>query len=80
MGVSDEGPGIPVELREKAFERFSQLSQGDTREYEGLGVGLALARAVMEKLGGTIRILDAPRGCRVGLYLPGPVTGELTYG
>ena len=80
VGVSDEGPGIPVELREKAFERFSQLSQGDTREYEGLGVGLALARAVMEKLGGTIRILDAPRGCRVGLYLPGPVTGELTYG
>jgi signal transduction histidine kinase len=80
LGVSDEGPGIPADLREKVFERFFQLSQGNTREYEGLGVGLALAKAVMEKLGGSLFILDAPKGCRVGLYLPGHASGEPVYG
>ena len=80
LGVSDTGPGIPAALRDKVFERFSQLSQGDSREYEGLGVGLPLARAVMQHLGGTLRILDAPAGCRIGLYLPAGASGELAYG
>jgi two-component system, sensor histidine kinase and response regulator len=80
LGVSDEGPGIPADLRGKVFERFSQLSQGNTREYEGLGVGLPLAKAVMEQLGGSLRILDATAGCRVGLFLPAPSAGELSYG
>ena len=80
LGVSDSGPGIPQELREKVFERFYQGSQGNTREYEGLGVGLAIGKAVMEKLGGSLRILDAPSGCRVGLYLPAVSSGEPAYG
>jgi two-component system, sensor histidine kinase and response regulator len=80
LGVSDEGPGIPADLREKVFERYYQGSQGNTREFEGLGVGLAIGRAVMEKLGGSLRILDAPGGCRVGLYLPAPAAGEPAYG
>jgi signal transduction histidine kinase len=80
LGVSDQGPGIPVELREKVFERYYQGSQGNTRAYEGLGVGLALGRAVMDKLGGSLRILDAPIGCRVGLYLPACAPGEPAYG
>ena len=51
-----------------------------TREYEGLGVGLAIAKAVMEELGGSIRIVDAPKGCRVGLYLPGRTSKDPAYG
>ena len=35
--IQDEGKGIPVELREKVFERFYQISQGDGREFQGLG-------------------------------------------
>jgi two-component system phosphate regulon sensor histidine kinase PhoR len=80
LGVSDQGPGIPAELRQKVFERYFQRSQGNTREYEGLGVGLAIAKAVMDKLGGTLRILDAPAGCRIGLYLPAIAPGEPAYG
>jgi len=80
VGVSDQGPGIPVELRQKVFERYFQRSQGNTREYEGLGVGLAIAKAVMDKLGGTLRILDVPTGCRLGLYLPAMAPGEPAYG
>ena len=81
LGVNDQGPGIPADLREKVFERYFQGSQGNTREFEGLGVGLAIAKAVMDRLGGSLRILDAPGGgCRVGLYLPAPVPGEPGYG
>ena len=81
LGVNDQGPGIPADLREKVFERYFQGSQGNTREFEGLGVGLAIAKAVMDRLGGSLRILDAPGGgCRVSLYLPAPVPGEPVYG
>jgi two-component system, sensor histidine kinase and response regulator len=78
--VKDEGPGIPPDLREKVFERFFQVSQGDTREYEGLGVGLTIARAVGENMGGHVRILDTARGCCVELYLPGHTPGEPSHG
>jgi len=78
--VSDEGPGIPADLREKVFERFFQGSQGDTREHEGLGVGLTLARAILEKIGGSIKILDTASGCSVELHIPGIKPGEAVYG
>ena len=80
LRVCDEGPGIAPELAEKVFERFFQLSQGNTREYEGLGVGLTIAKAVMEKIGGSIRILDAPKGCCVELFVPGQSSEDLAYG
>ena len=60
--VQDDGPGISPELREKVFERFYQASQGDSREYEGLGVGLTIARAVFQSLKGNVEILDSPTG------------------
>ena len=40
--IQDEGIGIPVALREKVFERFYQVSKGDQREFQGLGVGLTV--------------------------------------
>ncbi|HKI55076.1 MAG TPA: response regulator, partial [Anaerolineales bacterium] len=49
--VQDDGPGIPRALREKIFERYYQIDQGDSRNYEGLGVGLSIARAIFENLG-----------------------------
>lgn len=80
LRVSDQGPGIPVELRETVFERFYQGSQGDTREHEGLGVGLTLARAILEKIGGSVKILERPQGCCVELYFPGCRPGDIVYG
>jgi DNA-binding response OmpR family regulator len=68
--VLDEGSGIPMELREKVFERFYQGSQGDDRSYEGLGVGLTIARAVFENLGGDVRIIETEKGCCVQASLP----------
>jgi len=78
--VQDEGPGIPPELREKVFERFYQISQGDSRTHEGLGVGLTIARAVFENMGGTVSILDCPAGCRAQAVLPDRRPEDIVYG
>jgi two-component system sensor histidine kinase TctE len=77
--VQDEGPGIPPELREKVFERFYQISQGDCRAHEGLGLGLTIARAVFESLGGSVSILDSPGGCRVQAVLPDRRPEDILY-
>ncbi len=70
VDVLDQGPGIPAELREKVFERFYQISQGDSRSFEGLGVGLTLARSVAEANGGYVRLMDSLEGCHVQLAIP----------
>lgn len=60
LKVSDRGPGVPEEFREKIFEAFAQGDSGTTRPHEGLGIGLYLARKVMSAHGGRIEVL--PRG------------------
>ena len=70
LTITDHGPGIPKELQEKVFERYFQVSQGLTREYGGLGVGLTIARIVARSLGGDVTILPAPRGSRVQMVIP----------
>jgi len=78
--VQDDGLGIPVDLREKVFERFYQVSQGDVREFQGLGVGLTVARAVFSGLGGEVKILDSTQGCCVLATLPDLRSEDLSYG
>jgi len=78
--VQDEGPGIPSGLREKVFERFYQVSQGDNREYEGLGLGLTIARAVFQSLNGDIQILNSPAGCHVHAFIPDHQPDDIVYG
>jgi len=71
VDVRDEGIGIPADQREKVFERFYQISRGDTREYDGLGVGLTIARAIAESMGGGIELPEADPGCQVRMTIPG---------
>lgn len=78
--VQDEGPGVPTELREKVFERFYQISQGDSREYEGLGIGLTIARAVFRSLNGDVQILDSPKGLHVHAFIPDHRPEDILYG
>ncbi len=77
--VHDEGMGIPPVLREKVFERFFQASQGDNRAFQGLGVGLTIARAVFSSLGGDVQILDSEKGCRVQATLPELRAEDISY-
>jgi signal transduction histidine kinase len=70
--VEDDGPGIPVEDRERVFERFTRLDPARVRTgHGGAGLGLALARAVIEHHHGTIRIGDPTAGgARLEVTLP----------
>jgi two-component system sensor histidine kinase/response regulator len=78
--IQDEGIGIPVDLRETVFERFFQVSQGDDRGFQGLGVGLTIARTVFSSLGGDVKILESERGCYVLATLPDLRPEDLSYG
>ena len=54
VSVSDSGPGVPDEFREKIFDRFSQADASDTRQKSGTGLGLNITKAIVEKHGGAI--------------------------
>ena len=60
--VADCGPGVADEMKEHIFERFVQCAEILTKKPRGAGLGLAIARDVIEMHGGTIRCEDNPRG------------------
>lgn len=67
--VDDEGPGIPPEHLERVFERFFSFRPGNAGNHDGLG--LAIARAIVEGYGGTITAANRdPRGARIEVRLP----------
>lgn len=70
--VSDEGPGIPPEAREKIFEKFERLDPDDARAVYGHGLGLYMSRSLLRTLGGDIEAGDAPApgGARLTFWLP----------
>ena len=60
IAVEDEGEGIVPEMREKVFEKFVRAREEDIHTTaSGLGLGLAIARGIVESQGGRIRIEDA---------------------
>ncbi len=70
LEVSDQGPGIPGDQKERIFERYYQVSQGDNRKYSGIGVGLFISRAIARALGGNVEVIDSASGCKMRLILP----------
>lgn len=78
LAVVDAGPGIPAAERERVFERFQRVAGDGT---PGSGLGLSIAKAIVERHRGTIRLEDAnPASARPGLAvriaLPAAVTVE----
>lgn len=75
LSVEDEGPGIPTELHERVFDKFFRaMRDGDsgTHRPPGSGMGLAIAKGIVEAHGGSIRIEDSPgkHGSRFVMTLP----------
>jgi two-component system OmpR family sensor kinase len=68
LDVEDAGPGIPVDVRERIFDRFVRAA-GDTGG--GSGLGLAIVRAVAERHGGSVEAGESPAGgARFTVRLP----------
>jgi signal transduction histidine kinase len=59
--VEDDGPGIPVEMRDKIFERFARLDPSRTMS-GGVGLGLSLVKAFAQLLQGDVRVAESSLG------------------
>lgn len=66
IDVSDEGPGIPVEARERIFEPFHR----ERWDRDGCGLGLHLVREIMHAHGGEVRLAGSPAGSVFRLIFP----------
>ena len=69
FSVSDSGPGIPEEVRDKVFDWFESHANGS--RHRGAGLGLSLVRSFVELHGGTVTVRDRERhGLMVECRLP----------
>ncbi|MBC7920429.1 MAG: response regulator [Ferruginibacter sp.] len=69
--VSDSGLGVPEHLQSKIFDRFYQIDSAQSRGFEGTGIGLALAKELVDLCRGSIRVnSDSGRGASFEVLLP----------
>jgi signal transduction histidine kinase len=68
--VSDEGPGIPENQRERVLQRLVRLDTG--RSSPGMGLGLALVKAIADLHEASLELKDAQPGLQVAIRLPCP--------
>lgn len=78
--IADNGPGIPAAFLPKLFKPFSREEKGTTRQSEGLGLGLMVAKGIARKLGGdlmcTKAVTEGPdRGSEFEIKVPA-IAGE----
>jgi len=77
IAVEDEGKGVAREMREKVFDKFVRAHEEDIHTTaSGLGLGLAIARGIVESQGGRIRIADAADGFKTKFVFTIPIGGD----
>ncbi|WP_288252567.1 hybrid sensor histidine kinase/response regulator [uncultured Hydrogenophaga sp.] len=86
--VSDNGPGIPPDMREAVFDLFVQVNDASRAAQGGLGIGLTLVRSLVELHGGTVKadsaggtggtrmVVRLPRAMTLASEATSPVAGE----
>ena len=65
LDISDNGPGVPAEIRARLFTPFT------TTRTDGTGLGLALSQRLAERAGGEIALVDSDAGATFRVVLPG---------
>jgi len=71
ISVADTGIGISAQDRERLFKPFTQLDEGMGRSYGGTGLGLVIAKSLVERMGGTITMDSVPgKGSTFSFVLP----------
>lgn len=66
--VADDGPGIPIDERDKVFQRLYRMDK--SRTTPGTGLGLSLVKAIAELHGATVKLGDNNPGLRVTIRFP----------
>ena len=80
VGVGDRGPGIPREELPRIFERFYRLDKARSRKLGGAGLGLSIAKTIVEAHGGHVEAVSRPgEGTKMTLCLP-LLTGDVATG
>ena len=77
FSVEDTGIGIPPEFRKEVFTRFYQVDSGNDRQYQGSGLGLTIARGLVELMGGKIW-LESEEGSGTTIHFTIPLKSENT--
>ena len=69
--IEDDGPGIPADIIDRVFEPFFRVDPGRRQSVPGAGLGLAIAREIVERFGGKIEIANRQEGgLRQTVFLP----------
>ena len=78
LKVADTGQGIDPEFLPRVFDRFRQADSSTTRNYGGLGLGLAIVRHLVELHGGSVSADSAGKGNGASFYVSFPLVAERT--
>ncbi|MDX6350960.1 MAG: two-component system, OmpR family, sensor kinase [Streptomyces sp.] len=70
LRVSDDGPGVPDEVRSTVFERFTHADRRRPRAGSGAGLGLAIVAAVIDAHGGRMQVESRPGATEFTAFLP----------
>jgi signal transduction histidine kinase len=88
LSVCDDGAGVPLDDRDRVFDRFARLEEGRSRDGGGTGLGLALTKRIVEHHGGRVRVgsstalggaefvVELPASAWTGSDLTGAATGD----
>ncbi|GHD47987.1 two-component sensor histidine kinase [Mycetocola manganoxydans] len=82
IAVTDQGPGIPEEDRERVFERFFRIDQARSRNTGGTGLGLSIVKHTIQNHGGEVKVWSlVGKGSTFTIRLPEasekPLTGQI---
>jgi signal transduction histidine kinase len=78
--ITDNGKGIPADLRRKIFGRFFRVGEELERETPGLGLGLYITRTMVRRLKGKIRVRDCEGGSGTTFEVTLPILGGIPAG
>jgi two-component system sensor histidine kinase GlrK len=76
VSVSDSGPGVPDEHKDKVFLKFHQVRRGKKMAGQGVGLGLAICRTIVEAHGGQIWVEDNPNGGSIFSFVLRPAASK----
>ena len=70
ISVADHGGGIPLDFRDKLFDKFTQADASDSRTYGGTGLGMNISKSIITRLGGSIDFDSSDSGTIFHIKLP----------